>query len=143
MWMRVKDKLTKLKLNEGCTTNGGGSLGESPNLMRQLCVPTCTSPQLGLYDLLLSGKLISFRSISLRMGSNSWFGTSSKFMVISLQERKKVWVALHHRQTKWQRLNKSRKLDKHQDETMALNISTCCNFVIKPTSNNSLSTHSF
>ena len=59
--------------------------------------------------------------IAPRIGNNSWFATSSKVTVILLQERKKVWVALQHQWTKWQRLNK-RYLDKL----------ACCNATMKP-----------
>ena len=70
--------------------------------------------------------------IAQRIGNNSWFATSSKVTVILLQERKKVWVALQHRWTKWRRLNKSLYLDKQWDETMAFNTLACCNAAMKP-----------
>ena len=55
--MRTKDKLTKPKSNEGYTTDGSGSLGEGPNPVRQLRIPTHPFAQLDLHSLLLGRKL--------------------------------------------------------------------------------------
>ena len=57
MWVRAKDELTKPKCNECRTADSIRSLGESPNPIGQLCIPTHPFPQLGLHDLLLDGKL--------------------------------------------------------------------------------------
>lgn len=45
--------------------------------------------------------------ISPRMGKSNWVATFSKVTMISPQERKKVWVVVDHRQTKWQMLKVS------------------------------------
>ena len=69
-------------------------------------------------------------SASPRMGRSNWLATSSRVTVSSPQEKKKVWVVVHHRRTKqW-------------DETMAFKTLACCNNPMKPVSDNSLSTHS-
>ena len=91
----------------------------------------------------LAERWMSQGSVSPRIGSSNWLVTSSKVTGISLQERKKVWVELHHRWTKWRRLNKSRELDIHQEETMAFNTPAHYNVPMKPVSESSLSTHSF
>ena len=44
IWVRAKDELTKPKCNKCCTTDSIGSLGESLNLMGQLCIPTHPFP---------------------------------------------------------------------------------------------------
>ena len=131
IWVRAKDELTKPKCNKCRTTDSIGSLGESLNLMGQLCMELIlflSSTSTGSSSMEIS---ILPGYIAPRIGNNSWFATSSKVTVILLQERKKVWVALQHRWTKWQRLNK-RYLDKQWDETMAFNTLTCCNATMKP-----------
>ena len=55
--MRTKDKLTKPKHDKGGSVDGGGSLKESPNPMRQFRIPTDPFLQLGLHGLPLCGKL--------------------------------------------------------------------------------------
>ena len=57
MQVRAKYEFTKPKCNECRTANSIGSLGESPNPIGQLCIPTHPFPQLSLHDLLLDRKL--------------------------------------------------------------------------------------
>ena len=57
IWVRAKDELTKPKCNKCRTTDSIGSLGESLNLMGQLCIPTLPFPQLDLHGLLFDGNL--------------------------------------------------------------------------------------
>jgi len=55
--VRAKDQLTEPKCNKGRTADSIESLGESPNPMGQLCVPTHPFLKLDLHGLLFGGKL--------------------------------------------------------------------------------------
>ena len=108
MRVRAKDELTNPKHNKGRAVNCIRSLGESPNLMRQLRVAAHPFLQLGLYGLLLGRE---FHNTWVHIAKNG----QQQLVCHILQghcdfaagKEEGMGGAVHHRWTKWQRLNKS------------------------------------
>lgn len=142
MWVLTKDELTEPKCDKGGMANNNGSLWESPNPMGQLYVPFPLTP--------------FFNTASSSAKAQCRLGPCHHGWVVAIdwqhplgsqwsryRREKNIWVALHHRRTKWWRSKKSRQVDKHWEETMAFNMPARWSVVIKLTLDNFVSTHSF